>query len=248
MQSGLTPRSAIPGAYHTAFFRRLLCAAAASVCFSLGAMALALSVSDLASVSARVWMQGWEKDGRIEAPEQWGAAYRRLRLARRLHPLDAEHSADLGRLMEWQSWERLSDARGASESRDSAGRYYEESLGKRPGWGYAWAHYAENRLLAGKPDEIFVTALDHAVTLAPWEPGVQRKVAWMGMAAWDALPDFMRAKVQESIQRSVLLETNLEEIVRLAVQYGWLERLQPMMRSDRQLRALDRVLGHAGRR
>ena len=209
-------------------------------------MALMLVVSDLARVSATAWMRSWEKAGRIEEPGQWDAAYRRLRLARRLHPLDADVSADLGRLMEWQSWERIADPRQSSTARERAARYYEQALGERPGWGYAWAHYAENRLLSGKQDALFLSALDNALTLAPWEPGVQRKIAWMGMATWSTLPEIMRARVQESIHRSVLLENNLEEIVRLSIQYGWLDRLKPMMRSQRQRRALDRVLGTHG--
>jgi hypothetical protein len=144
--------------------------------------------------------------------------------------------------MEWRAWHYLPEDSTSKASRARANRYYEETLVKRPGWGFAWAQYADNRLLAGNPDQEFVAALEMAIRLAPWEPGVQRKIAWMGMATWDALPEATRNQVEQSIARTVSLEVGLEDIVRLAVQYDWLDRLRPMMRGERQSVLLDRAI------
>lgn len=220
----------------------------ASLCFSLGCVALGVAISNLADVSARVWMRGWEEGRRISLSHQWDLAYERLILARRLNPLNADYSADAGRLMEWRSWQYLPESSTSSESRARAARYYEETLVKRPSWGFAWAQYAENRLLSGTPDHQFVAALEMAIRLAPWEPGVQRKVAWMGMATWDALPGATRDQVEQSIARTVSLETELEDLVRLAVQYDWLDHLRPMMRGERQSVLLHRTLERMRRR
>ncbi len=84
--------------------------------------------------------------------------------------------------------------------------------------------------------------------LAPWEPGVQREVAWMGMATWREQSADMRDMVEESIRRTVNMENNLEEIARLAIQYDWLDRLRPMMHTSRQSAALNRVLTRTGQR
>lgn len=123
-----------------------------------------------------------------------------------------------------------------------------ETIRKRPSWGFAWAHYAENELLSGNRAGEFQAALQKAMLLAPWEPQVQRKVAWMGMATWNELPIYMRDMVEQSIRRAAAIDSDPEELVRLAVQYNWLDRLQPMMRTERQTLALKRVLGNGSRR
>lgn len=220
----------------------------ASLCLSLAGMALALAIADLASVSPRAWMRTWEEGRHVGNADRWDTAYERLKLARRLNPLNADYSADLGRLMEWKSWRYFPKSIQSSEARAQAGQYYEEALYKRPGWGFAWAQYAQNRLLSGNLDGMFMAALEKAMILAPWEPGAQRKVAWMGMATWEELPAELRDRAEESIGRTVALESDLEEIVRLSVQYGWLDRLRPMMQTTRQLAALNRVLERSGQR
>lgn len=228
--------------------RRLLTAALASCCFSLAGLALGLAIANLAGMSAHSWMQRWEKQRHVGDPKVWNAAYDRLKLARRLHPLSANYSADLGRLMEWQSWRFLPDGPASAKYRSQASRFYVETIRKRPSWGFAWAHYAENELLSGNRAGEFQAALQKAMLLAPWEPQVQRKVAWMGMATWNELPIYMRDMVEQSIRRAAAIDSDPEELVRLAVQYNWLDRLQPMMRTERQTLALKRVLGNGSRR
>ncbi len=228
--------------------RRLLAAVTATLALSLACIALGLGVADLASVSANVWMREWEGRGNIDQPKQWDLAYSRLRLARRLNPLSADYSAGLGHLMEWRSWRHSPESAGFVIARRHAGQFYAEAIARRPSWGFAWANYAENLLLSGDRGQAFLDALGKAIVLAPWEPGVQRKVAWMGMATWRDLPDYMHTLVGESIRRTVELDTNLNEVVRVAIQYDWLEHLVPMLRSDRQLASLEFVLRQRNQR
>ena len=211
-------------------------------------MALALGVANLASVSTHAWMREWEERRLVGEPKDWNTAYQRLELARHLNPLNADYSANLGRLMEWQAWRHLPESAESMKYRARSSQFYAAAIRKRPSWGFAWAHYAENRLLSGNRDSKFMTALKNAVLLAPWEPGVQRKVAWMGMATWSEQPAVMRRLVEESIDRTVKMGGNLEELARLAIQYDWLDRLRPMMRTNRQSAALDRVLTRSGQR
>jgi len=228
--------------------RRLFTALTASLSLSLGGLALSLGIADLASVSANVWMRGWEEQGYISDSAQWNSAYRRLSLARRLNPLSADYSADLGRLMDWQSLRQSPESAKYVAYRARASQFHGEAIGKRPSWGYAWAHYAENQLLLGNRGDDFLFALEKAIVLAPWEPGVQLKVAWIGMAAWDNMPSRTRVIVEESIRRTVETDDNYIEAVRLAIQYRWVEHLTPMLRSERQLSMLERLLKHAERR
>ena len=193
-------------------------------------------------------MRGWEEQGYISDPAQWDAAYGRLSLARNLNPLSADYSADLGRLMDWQSLRQSPESAIYAAYRVRASEFHRESIGKRPSWGYAWAHYAENQLLRGNQGADFLLALEKAIVLAPWEPGAQLKVAWIGMTVWDDLPSRMRVIVEESIRRTVKLDSNLADAVRIAVQTGWLDHLTPMIRTETQFAVLDRVLKQVERR
>jgi hypothetical protein len=221
---------------------RFLASLIASASFALAVLAVLYGTGGLAGDSARVWMRTWEEQRYVNDAEQWERAYQRLLLARRLDLLSADHSAALGRLMEWRSWRHSPGDPEFTRTRGSAEKFYEEAIRRRPTWGFAWANYAENRLLQGKLDESFLRSLEEAMTLAPWEPWVQRKVAWMGMATWGELPVRLREKVRENIRRAVDLENFPYEIVRLAVQYDWLDELKPMLRTERQIAALEFVL------
>lgn len=201
-------------------------------------MALGFGIAGLAHDNVRVWMKTWESQRHVGDARQWDLAYSRLILAHRLNPLNADYSADLGRLMEWRAWRQLPTSAKNVRDRANAEYFYAHAINARPGWGYAWVNYAENRLLQGYPDGDFLRALEIAIVYAPWEPWVQKKVAWMGMATWDELPEHMRPMVRESIRRTVALENSLNEIVRLAIQYNWLDHLKPMLQTDRQLEAL----------
>ena len=227
---------------------RLVAAAAASLAFTLGVTALLQGVAGLAGDSARVWMLAWQERGNVSDRAQWESAVERLQLARRLSPLNADYSADLGRLMEWHSWQQSPGSEGFATSRALADEFYLAAISRRPSWGFAWAHYAENQLRQCHSGNEFQTALRKAIELSPWEPGVQRKVAWMGMAVWDLLPTELRDSVRENIERAVQLDVHRHEIVRLAVQYNWLQHLRPMMRSEGQIATLEFVLKQIARR
>jgi len=227
---------------------RLSAALAASVAFALVVVALSLGVADLAGGSARVWMQEWEEQGNVGDAGQLAAAFDRLQLAHRLDPLNADIYADLGRLMDWQSWRQTPGGVDFEASRARARDYYLRALGARPSWGFVWAHYAENQFLQGETGSEFRVALQKAIDLSPWEPGVQRKVAWMGMATWESLPEALRQNVKENIERAVELNVHRYEIVRMAAQYDWLQHLVPMMRSESQQATLNFVLRQIDRR
>jgi hypothetical protein len=228
--------------------RRLVAAVTASLSLSLAGIALTLGVADLASVSANVWMKGWEEQGYVNDPEQWNAANGRLNLARRLNPLSADHSADLGRLLDWQSLHQPADSARFAELRERARRFHAEAVGKRPTWGYAWAHYAEDQMLLGNRGDEFLLAMEKAIVLAPWEPRVQVKVAWIGIASWDGLPDRIRLMLVDSIRRTIETDSSLIHTVRMAIQYDWLDNLIPLVRTERQQALLDRVIEQAERR
>lgn len=227
---------------------RTLAALGASLAFALSLISLSHGFADLAAGSARAWMREWQQQRQLSSAEQWTDAVERLSLARRLNPLNADYSADLGRLTEWRSWLQTAPDETSRASRALAGELYRESLGKRPSWGFAWAHYAENQMLSGQPGPDLEKSLRRSIELAPWEPGVQLKVAFVGMAAWDSLSPELRDDVTDSVERAVQLDVHRDEIVRLAIQYDWLDNLIPLMRTERQIATLNFVVERSRRR
>jgi hypothetical protein len=220
---------------------RLLAGGAASLLLSMAIVAAFFSVANLASAPARIAMTSWEAQQRAGAEEDWKRAFRRLRLARRLNPLSADYSADLGRLLEWRAWQTSPGSRDYTWYRERADTMYVEAVIKRPSWGFGWAHLAENRFLLGGRDESYRFALDKAMVLAPWEPAVQRKAIWMGMASWPSLSESMRSDIRGTVQRALDLSIYTDEIVRLAIQYDWTDELVPMLRTQRAQEIFDFV-------
>jgi len=220
---------------------RVLIGLAASLAFSLATLALLQGFAQLSAGSVQALMRDWEADGRIAEWGEWNVAVERLELSRRLNPLDADHSADLGRLMEWRSWRHGPYSSAFDTNRDLANRFYLEAINKRPSWGFAWAHYADNRFIQGRTGSEYQEALGHAIRFSPWEPGTQRKVAWMGIASWKYLRPELREQVRKNIERSVELDVHRYEIIRIAIQYDWMEQLESMLRSESQLATLKRV-------
>jgi hypothetical protein len=143
--------------------------------------------------------------------------------------------------LEWQAWQHPPDSHGYAAYRLHASQLYWEAINKRPSWGFGWARLAQNRLLQGLEDPIYLYSLQKAMDLAPWEPAVQRKVAWMGMASWSSLPESMRSDVRSTVQRALELSTFSDEVVRIAIQYDWTEELIPMLRTQRQRDVFDFV-------
>ena len=223
---------------------RFLAALTASLVFSLALLAIVFGAADLAGNSARGWMTSWEAQRRVSDVGQWNQAHSRLLMAHRLNPLNADYSANLGHLMAWRSWHESPDSLESTRARADAEAFHLDAISRRPSWGYAWANFAENRFLQGSTDEKFLRAIEMAMALAPWEPMVQRKIAWVGMATWEDLPHSTRELVKENVRRIVELEDFSNQIVRLAVQFDWLDHLKPMLHTERQRRGLTSVLEH----
>ena len=220
---------------------RFLAGAVASLLFTLAVVAVFFSLANLAGAPVRMAMAEWEVQQRPGSEDDWQRAFSRLRLARRLNPLSADHSADLGRLLEWRAWQVAPGSRDYTWYRERADKMYMEAVNKRPSWGFGWAHLAENKFLLGNRGESFYFALDKAMTLGPWEPGVQRKVIWMGMASWPDLSETMHSNIRDTVQRAVDLSIYTDEIVKLAIQYDWTNELMPMLRTQRAQNIFDYV-------
>lgn len=212
---------------------RVLAAACAAVALVLAVWSAAWGWAELAMAGPRLSLGAWEEGRRLSTPGRWAAEVRRAARARAVNPLRADYAADLARLYAWQAWQQAPRPAVARASREAAARLFGEALGRRPGWGFAWAQFAESRLLAGAPRAGALQALGRAARLAPWEPDVQRKVIWLGLALWEALPPALQAEVTGTVRRALRIDNRVDVIVGLARQYGWSEHLAPLLAGAR---------------
>jgi len=82
---------------------------------------------------------------------------------------------------------------------ESAAEDFRRALAVRPLWPYSWANLLAVKDKLGQVDMEFNVALNRAVELGPWEPGVQLQVVESGLRYWDRLGSIERALVQRKV-------------------------------------------------
>ena len=196
--------------------QRAIAAAVAAACLALALWAALNGTAHLGATVARDQLAAWEKTATLPGPDPWRQAYRRIQLSRWLDPLQADYPADLARLHMWQGLAFPVGSRESTAHRRYAAAYYREALGKRPTWALAWISFAENRVMLSGWDPTARYALVRANQAAPWEPGVQMRTIWLGLAMWDLLSEELRAETTAAVRRSIALDYEVTRIVRLA--------------------------------
>ena len=224
---------------------RVAAAVAAAGCFTAALLALAWSWGDLAVNAARAP----ENPKRLSqmTPQRWREAFDRLYQARALDPLNARYAAELGRHYAWLSWRSGGVADAARPYRWRSAAAYAEAIGHRPSWGYAWANYAEARLMAGAAGEQTRVALERALALAPWETKTQTKSLLVAFSVWDDLSEGQRAKATATLRRALLVGDDLDLVLRLAVHAGKARLVESMLTPGRQRQLLHRIIAQSGR-
>ena len=124
----------------------------------------------------------------------------------------------------------------AREHRRTALDYYREAIARRPSWPYTWANLAAVKFRLAELDREFFTALERATALGPWEPEIQRTIADLGLAAWDALSEEPRMQVRANIERGMRRQG--ETMVRLALRHRRADVVAPLVQGDVRLDAL----------
>jgi len=124
----------------------------------------------------------------------------------------------------------------AKEHRRAALDYYRAAIVRRPSWPHTWANLAVIKFRLVELDREFLTALERAAALGPWEPEVQKTVADLGLAAWDVLPEETRAQVRADIERGMRRQG--ETMVRLALRHRRADVVAPLVQNDNRLAAV----------
>lgn len=218
---------------------------AAAGCFAAAVLALAWSWADL-TVSAVRAPENPKRLARM-TPERWQEAFDRLYQARALNPLNAQYAAELGRHYAWLAWRSGGVADAARAYRQRSRAAYSEAIGHRPSWGFAWANYAESRLLEGDAGAQTTLALERALTLAPWETKTRLKSLLVAFSIWDALSEGQRTETVATLRRALLIGDDVDLILRVAVQAGRESLVEGMLTHTRHRELLSRIVAQSNR-
>ena len=220
----------------------------ASMCLTLALWSSLWGWAALAVNAPRLAMSTWEQGFARVDPKKWRAAYARLQRVRRVMPLNADLSAELGRMHMWQALAFSPSSPASKSHRAFAIAYYREAMHNRPTWALGWTNLAENSILLNGLDSRSEHALRLAAALVPWEPGVQQQVIWLGLSLWDLLSPEVRDTVRDLVGRSVAIDNDIPRTVRLAHQFGWASYLRPMLENPKHRKALAELEGDPNRR
>ena len=122
--------------------------------------------------------------------------------------------------LELERMHASTDPREALAVTRSALVRFRQALLLRPTSPFLWANLALTKLYLDEVDGELLTALRHANELGPWEPTVQERVLFVGLAAWNKLDPGMRQALTKTLERGALHDApKMLEIVKSYTRY-----------------------------
>jgi len=161
----------------------------ALMCLNIWLIYLAASwgVADLVAKQASYEMQQWEKQNIVKTG-LWQQTQTTLRAAQFFEPAQPNFLEEMGKANYLLFRYGTTTAAEKFMALSLALEYYVNAAQQKPVSAYTWVNIAilKNRLR--QYDAQFITALENATFLGPWEPFVQEAIADIGLAAWYRLP------------------------------------------------------------
>jgi len=205
-----------------------------SVLFLLFAIYLAFlwGNSYVTTNQPRQLMLTWVTKKTPFSEKQWKSAVRKMHVAVKSIPSNANYFHDLGKLYEWRAYQKPIWHKEAIKYRTQAIQYFERALQLRPTWSTAWANLAMSKTLNLKFDQTVFTAIKNALNFGAWEKGVFHKVLWISFANWNALPAELRTHIEEKIKETVSPKGNVPAYIdQTAKQFKWQANLKNIINS-----------------
>ncbi len=180
---------------------------------SLGAAsayAVKAAESDAIVYRASKEMGTWSASGVRPGDETWQWVHDDLQRARSEVPADPTVHEALGILS--------GGRRDQAEYQAQAVVHFAKAIELRPTSPYSWINYAESKYRLGQTDKAFELALERATQLGPYEPDVQRAVAFYGLAVYDEVGPKTRGAVERMIVAG--MKRNPLEMLHIAERRG----------------------------
>lgn len=156
-----------------------------------------------------------------------------LQQALKLDPGNPEY---LGKEAQLYRYKALS-LRAESEQSNIANREalvrYQHLLTLRPSWAPYWASIVSIKYDLWEFDEVMINALHNAARLALWFKGNQHIILRAGFNGWPFLDNQTREVINKTLERAMQLQPR--ETIRLALEYGFSDRLTSYLELDEKL-------------
>jgi hypothetical protein len=174
------------------------------------AYAVKASASDAIVYRAGKEMGTWAASGVRPGDETWQWVHDDLERARRDVPADPSVHELLGILS--------GGRRDRVEYQAQAVVHFATAIELRPTSPYSWINYAESKYRLGQTDQPFELALVRASQLGPFEPDVQRLVAFYGLAVFDEVASGTRKAIERMVVAG--MKRNPLEMLHIAERRG----------------------------
>lgn len=162
-----------------------------------------IGAADLLSGYARNELSAWSISAARPEPSAVDNVSRALDVARMIAPGNPDHLEDMARLALVRSgMSGISEPERSKRLRDGL-LLIRQAIALRPVSSYSWTTLLLLKRELAEYDPEFRHGLERAVTLGPWEPGVQSIVADVGSSAWAALPKVEQEMVRKNFVRGM---------------------------------------------
>ena len=161
------------------------------------------SLADIYARPSIIILEKWRSDEITLNDDDWDELRKNLSIALEFDPDNPRFHEYLALAIEGRYAYIAPKNEEAMPSRRAAYKHYKDSISIRPTWPYAWVNLALVKYRLGETDDEFYHALHKADELGPWEPGVQRVIADVGLHYWGSLSREERGFVLNIIDKSL---------------------------------------------
>lgn len=175
--------------------------------------------------------------------ERWTEQWSALATAARFNPFSAEYPYRQALAAQRIGSSRLAEAGVAADVDRFINDLYHRALSRRPHWGALWARVASMKAEHAETVPAVWAALDRAKTFALYEPEVLQTELRLGFSRWPQLDAEQREAVRETV--AFLLEREPRPVIDLAIAFGWVDQLRPMLSQALDIGYLHRRLKRA---
>lgn len=183
---------------------------------------------------------------RLSTPYQtdrWTGPWSALTTAARFNPFSAEYPYLQALAAQRIGSSRLAEAGISADVDAFIIDLYRRALNRRPHWGALWARLATLKAEEGATVPAVWAALERAKTFALYEPEVLQTELRLGFSLWSRLDAKQREGVRETV--TFLLEREPRNVIDLAMAFGWVDQLRPMLSQARDISYLNQRLNRA---
>ena len=162
-------------------------------------------LADINVQSVRRSLMLWESDVNTLNQTEWTIAYEDVSRAVSQDPLNSELLTFLANVQEWKVYLDANDEEN-NHYLGLALKNYRKAAELRPAWPYTWTHISLVKYRMGEIDQELQQAIDNATKTGPWEPGVQKVIAEVGLGVWEELDVDMRETIVRNIHRGITMQ------------------------------------------